>query len=622
VSHPLNFVMILGAARGGKSTLMSLMCGKPGLFASSSGGDSFTKGIHMANYFLDLELFSRVDNGAPVRPATEERVLVGFVDAEGQGDRGVEYDLKLIAAPMLLSKIIIFNWSATMQKNKILDELMVMTEVALKYRDVSSTSKPFSYLAIVFQNCKEQEISEGEQRRFDKLFAHEDVGDLEEDKDKELRNKTRKRLRGSFEDIQCFLFPPPVENKALYEKSGGLAFEDLTDAYRCTLGTFRAELAARLREPHSFTEGQPLAGPDIASMASTMAPKISKDESFVPSSLFQSMEQNNALQEAQQEAAAKTAEAEAKAAEAEVYKQRIAQLEARLQEETSPGLKKQLSRQLSQAQLQHTNSMQQGPAKDDEVQAAEPSAPTDMADGQTQEFVEIVTQTLLDRLGLPEQARDMLQTLATAACPALPFSQLQQCLQDPKQIMPTLLAWSKESPQCGQALPPVEAALRRFLRGRTEGVTTGRVRAAALKAVSDFTLTPDHVLMLLEGDLFELVKDVLGSAAAAALDELTADLQRKVEHAVDVAERVEQSAEAAKDVIDSIGTMVGEDSVATEAFEKLLEIGRNTPVFGSLFVAIDGLYKMLKGAKTSRAAYAPSTNWSAHRPTLSLLGSG
>jgi hypothetical protein len=93
-----------------------------------------------------------VDNGAPVRPATEERVLVGFVDAEGQGDRGVEYDLKLIAAPMLLSKIIIFNWSATMQKNKILDELMVMTEVAVKYRDVSSTSEPFSYLAIVFRS--------------------------------------------------------------------------------------------------------------------------------------------------------------------------------------------------------------------------------------------------------------------------------------------------------------------------------------------------------------------------------------------------------------------------------------------------------------------------------------
>eukprot|EP01047_Picozoa_sp_COSAG01_P027698 COSAG01_NODE_1835_length_9084_cov_87.179481_14_plen_138_part_00 len=37
-------------------------------------------------------------------------------------------------------------------------------------------------------------------------------------------------------------------------------------------------------------------------------------------------------------------------------------------------------------------------------------------------------------------------------------------------------------------------------------------------------------------------------------------------------------------------------------FEKLLEAGRNTPL-GPLFVAIDGLYKMLKGAKSNRAAF-------------------
>jgi hypothetical protein len=120
----VNLITIFGAARTGKSTLMSLLCGEQGLFRSSAGGESFTQGIILANFFSSLEAFSSQDGGECVSPDSvsvgEDGLVVGFVDAEGQGDKGMQYDLKLVSAPVLLSKIVIFNWKGGMQKHEIL----------------------------------------------------------------------------------------------------------------------------------------------------------------------------------------------------------------------------------------------------------------------------------------------------------------------------------------------------------------------------------------------------------------------------------------------------------------------------------------------------------------------
>eukprot|EP01046_Picozoa_sp_COSAG06_P002368 COSAG06_NODE_83_length_25105_cov_69.740913_11_plen_310_part_00 len=119
----VNLITIFGAARTGKSTLMSLLCGEQGLFRSSAGGESFTQGIMIANFFTSLEAFSSQDGGECVSPDSsggEDGLVVGFVDAEGQGDKGMKYDLKLMSAPVLLSPIVIFNWKGGMQKHEIL----------------------------------------------------------------------------------------------------------------------------------------------------------------------------------------------------------------------------------------------------------------------------------------------------------------------------------------------------------------------------------------------------------------------------------------------------------------------------------------------------------------------
>ena len=120
----VNLITIFGAARTGKSTLMSLLCGEQGLFRSSAGGESFTQGIMIANFFSSLEAFSSQDGGECVSPDSgsgeEDGLVVGFVDAEGQGDKGMRYDLKLTSAPLLLSNTVIFNWKGGMQKHEIL----------------------------------------------------------------------------------------------------------------------------------------------------------------------------------------------------------------------------------------------------------------------------------------------------------------------------------------------------------------------------------------------------------------------------------------------------------------------------------------------------------------------
>eukprot|EP01046_Picozoa_sp_COSAG06_P002367 COSAG06_NODE_83_length_25105_cov_69.740913_10_plen_115_part_00 len=86
---------------------------------------------------------------------------------------------------------------------------MVMTQVALKYHDPEAEGKPFRYLVITFQECREQEIGDGEAHRKAQLFKEEDLG-LSENKEMESRNKTRKFLLNSFEEIDCVLLPPPV----------------------------------------------------------------------------------------------------------------------------------------------------------------------------------------------------------------------------------------------------------------------------------------------------------------------------------------------------------------------------------------------------------------------------
>ena len=161
--------------------------------------------------------------------------LVSFVDAEGSGGLTSEdYDVKLIAGPMLLARVILFNvadglhvsdrclrrplisltlhysdlqagykgcsaaWALRFlrvreQEREILSKLAVMTKVGKQLIQRQGTQKPFGCLHVVFQQSREEELLEN---RDSQLF------DLETDElDEEVteRNKIRRELVACFE---------------------------------------------------------------------------------------------------------------------------------------------------------------------------------------------------------------------------------------------------------------------------------------------------------------------------------------------------------------------------------------------------------------------------------------
>ena len=83
----LNLISIFGAARQGKSFLMNLLANQQDLFRISNEKEPCTQGVDLSSHFMPLNAFSRQNNCPEVRSG--QKMMVGFVDAEGQGDRDI-----------------------------------------------------------------------------------------------------------------------------------------------------------------------------------------------------------------------------------------------------------------------------------------------------------------------------------------------------------------------------------------------------------------------------------------------------------------------------------------------------------------------------------------------------
>jgi hypothetical protein len=88
--EPCNLISIFGGARQGKSFLMNCLSGTTGLFTISNLSTPCTQGIDISRNMIPLKSFSEIDSGRST--GSSIRMRVGFVDAEGQGDRDVTYD--------------------------------------------------------------------------------------------------------------------------------------------------------------------------------------------------------------------------------------------------------------------------------------------------------------------------------------------------------------------------------------------------------------------------------------------------------------------------------------------------------------------------------------------------
>lgn len=110
VITPCNHITVLpeafGQARKGKSFLMNCLAGSEKLFNVRPSNTPCTNGIDISGYFVSLKDFQQglTSNSTPAGESSDP--YVGFVDAEGQGDRGVSYDVSLVCPLLLVVSVV------------------------------------------------------------------------------------------------------------------------------------------------------------------------------------------------------------------------------------------------------------------------------------------------------------------------------------------------------------------------------------------------------------------------------------------------------------------------------------------------------------------------------------
>ena len=281
-----NLISIFGAARQGKSFLMNCLAGQGGLFRISNQRDSCTQGIDISNYSLDVETFSTIYGNKKQSGAVKSsRIRVGFVDAEGQGDKDVTYDANLICPILLASKCVLFNWEDSLQKDRILNLLGIMHKAAINVATEGGLesdhvdTRIFGHLHLLFRDWQYGGDEEAVKKD---IFKEERSADPAA----AIRNQIRRSILESFESVTVWLFPPPVDNAV--QLSTELRYDATCPAFRTKLAGLRSTLAQQLLTPTRF-DGKELTGRLVGPMVETIATVLNAGESVRPASAYVSM---------------------------------------------------------------------------------------------------------------------------------------------------------------------------------------------------------------------------------------------------------------------------------------------------------------------------------------------
>jgi len=189
------------------------------IFKTSRDFESVTKGVDISKKFMSHKEFSKLNDNQEV----DSNVLVGFVDTEGQGNRGDEFDIFLFSPILVTSKIVIFWWPEGFQPERILSMLGVMTnsarQISPETEDQYQNTKPYGHLHILFRSWVYNATSEQVKNKL-----------LEQQYDarEEERNTIRRLLIDSFETINVWLFP---ENGP-WQGQEKLLFNDFNDDWK------------------------------------------------------------------------------------------------------------------------------------------------------------------------------------------------------------------------------------------------------------------------------------------------------------------------------------------------------------------------------------------------------
>lgn len=280
----VNLISIFGRARQGKSFLMNCLAGEKEIFKISNEKDSCTQGIEISNKWLTLSEFSQLGEGVKV----EGSMKIGFVDAEGQGDKDVSYDANLICPILLASKCVIFNWKGDLQKDHILTTLGIMTRAAgnvaadavvhAKGSKAAPAAKKFGHLHIVFRDW--QAVGSDEKSTEAAIF------DLENTSSSSTRDQIRRDLRSTFESIRVWLFDAPTETVA--ELKSKLTYERTNKRFKEQVRSLRHSLAMQLTTPTHFG-GSALTAKSFGPIVDQIVHSLNRGEVILPSSTFISM---------------------------------------------------------------------------------------------------------------------------------------------------------------------------------------------------------------------------------------------------------------------------------------------------------------------------------------------
>lgn len=278
----VGLISIFGAARQGKSFLMNCLAGETDLFRISNERESCTQGIDVSRKLMDLSAF------AGDKKSGYPNLKVGFVDAEGQGDKDMGYDANLVCPILLASKCVIFNWKDSMQKDRILQLLGVMHRAAINVADEGDIdvdgggdqSKVFGHLHVVFRDW--QYVDSTPESVKNDVFKEERSAD----QDARLRNAIRNDVKGSFKSITVWLFPSPsATSQALSTK---LKVETTSEAFKTQLKALKACLATQLSEPMMFA-GKPFTGKTIGPLVGQIVEALNSGEAVRPMSAYTNM---------------------------------------------------------------------------------------------------------------------------------------------------------------------------------------------------------------------------------------------------------------------------------------------------------------------------------------------
>ena len=274
---------------------MNLLSARERLFNISNASNPCTQGVDLSPFSDDLQHFatSRTSGAAPAASAPR----VGYLDVEGQGDRDVSYDCRLASPVLLLSKCVIFNWKDTLQKDRILNMLMIASRAANgvdagEGRSTErSTERPFGHLHIVMRDWTFADTNPTT------LLSDLMTPERGTSADVAERNAARIGIRDAFETIRVWLFPPPVSETSKLSKE--LTYADLSDPFKRKVEELRGVLAAQLAEPTRYG-GQALTPQRIAGLLPHIVETVNSGKVIMPRSmlanLMQEMVQNALLE--------------------------------------------------------------------------------------------------------------------------------------------------------------------------------------------------------------------------------------------------------------------------------------------------------------------------------------